>query len=99
MYSFRYNSQIKCFRTHVDVEHFLVLVCGTRTKISSQLSVTHSIEEIILYHQCGLRREGSTIDETFCILQILEHSSTADTYRLQEALHFSLDRSIIQYSH
>jgi hypothetical protein len=28
-YSFSYNSQMKCFRTHVGVDIFLVLVSGT----------------------------------------------------------------------
>jgi hypothetical protein len=30
MYSFRYNPQIKCFRTHADMDIFIILVCGIR---------------------------------------------------------------------
>jgi hypothetical protein len=32
-----YNSQIKSFRTHVGIESFLVLVCGTRVQSLSAL--------------------------------------------------------------
>jgi hypothetical protein len=42
-HSFSYNSQIKCFRTHVDMDIFLVLVCGNRTQsLSTTFSYTHT---------------------------------------------------------
>jgi hypothetical protein len=31
-YSFSYKSEIKCFGTHVDMDIFLVLVCGNRAQ-------------------------------------------------------------------
>jgi hypothetical protein len=41
MYTFSYNSQIKCFRTHVDMDIFLVLVCGIRAQsLSAPFSYT-----------------------------------------------------------
>jgi hypothetical protein len=41
-HSFSYNSQIKCFRTHVDMDmFFLILVCRTRTQsLSAPFSYT-----------------------------------------------------------
>lgn len=53
MHSFRYNSQIKCFWTHVDRNFSRVLVCGT---CAQGLSGTFSYplySEIILSHNAS----------------------------------------------
>jgi hypothetical protein len=41
MFSFSYNSQIKWFRTHVNTDIFLVLICGIRAQsLSAPFSYT-----------------------------------------------------------
>jgi hypothetical protein len=56
----------------------------------SRLSVY--VDEVIWDHECGFRRNRSTTDYSFCILQILENKmgvqwdSTSAVHRLQESV-------------
>jgi hypothetical protein len=52
-----------------------ISLLSTTYKIQSNILLSRLIpyaEEIIGYHQCGFRRNRSTTDHIFCILQILE---------------------------
>jgi hypothetical protein len=48
-YSFIHNLQIKYFRTHVDLNIFLVMVCGTRTQnLSATFSYTLYTKRLLI---------------------------------------------------
>jgi hypothetical protein len=49
MYSLSYNSRIKCFQTHVDMDIFLVLVCGTHAQ-SMSLHFSYTLYKILVFH-------------------------------------------------
>jgi hypothetical protein len=56
MYYFNYNSQIKCFRTHVYVEIFLIFVCETRAQTAGtfQFHPVYNVEHAGQASKSGL---------------------------------------------
>jgi hypothetical protein len=48
------NSQMKCFRTRVDMDFFLVLVCGSRAR-SLSAPFTHTLYIQVIHRQCNAK--------------------------------------------